>query len=81
MSEYSKKSGNIMLKYGFDEEVKEYWYEIYDLNFKSKLGGDGLIESGGSKTTGMPTIVLAEKLKQFKVNPEHIKRVLWMKKI
>lgn len=79
MSSYTKKSGQIELNYGYDEEIGEYWYEIYD-NARKHING-GLVESGGSKTTGMPPLVLAERLKKFNADPEHIKKVLWMRKI
>lgn len=79
MSEYKKRSGSIELHYGYDEEYGEYWYEVYDLTRKHINGG--LVESAGSTSTGMPQLVLAEKLKQFNCDPEHVKKVLWMKKI
>lgn len=79
MSRYTKRSGQIEIHYGYDEEVGEYWYEVYDK--ARKHIDDGLVETAGSKTTGMPPLVLAEKLKQFDADPEHIKKVLWMRKI
>ena len=79
MSEYKKRSGQIELRYGYDDDVGEYWYEIYDM--ARKQINDGLVESGGSKTTGMPPLVLAERLKKFGAPKEHIQKVLWMRRI
>lgn len=79
MSKYKRKSGSIEFYYGWDEQVQEYWYEVYDTTRKHINGG--LLEQGGSKTTGMPPLVLAEKMKQFGAPTEHIRKVLWMRKI
>jgi hypothetical protein len=79
MSEYVKRKGAIEFRYGYDEDIGEYWYEVYD-HARSHIN-DGLVEEGGSKSTGMPPLVLAEKLKQFNAPLEHIQKVLWMRKI
>jgi hypothetical protein len=52
---------------------------VYDLT--KKHFNKGLIDSAGSVSTGMPPIVLAEKLKKFDAPTEHIQKILWMKKI
>lgn len=79
MSHYIEKSGILEFHYGYDEQYGEYWYEVYDKTRKHI--NKGLVESAGTKRNGMPPLVLAEKLKQFGANEEHIRRVLWMRKI
>jgi|LakMenE01Jun11ns_1017448.scaffolds.fasta_scaffold9354066_1 hypothetical protein len=79
MSRYIMKSGHLEFHYGYNEQIGEYWYCVYDKSRKTI--NNGLIDQGGSKTTGMPTIVLAEKCKQFKAPIEHIQKILWMRKI
>jgi hypothetical protein len=79
MSHYIKKSGSIDFHYGYDDKVGEYWYQVFD---KTRANmNNGLVEQGGTKTNGMPPLVLAEKLKKFGADKEHIRRVLWMRKI
>jgi hypothetical protein len=79
MSKYVQKSGAIEFHYGWDEKHQEYWYQVYD-NTRKHID-DGLLENEGSKSTGMPPLVLAEKMKQFNAPTEHIRKVLWMRKI
>jgi hypothetical protein len=79
MGRYILKSSHIEFHYGYNEQNGEYWYSVYDKTRKHINGG--LIDRGGSKSTGMPPIVLAEKLKKFGGNVEHIQKILWMKKI
>ena len=73
------KSGHLEFHYGFNEQIGEYWYSVYDKTRKNI--NNGLVDQGGSKTTNMPTIVLAEKCKQFNAPIEHIQNILWMRKI
>ena len=79
MSHHIKKSGHLEFHYGYDEQVEEYWYKVFDKT-RRKIN-NGLVEQAGSKMNGMPPLVLAEKLKQFGADEEHIRRVLWMRKI
>lgn len=79
MSRYVLKSGHLEFHYGYNEQIGEYWYSVFDKARKDINGG--LIDQAGSKTTGMPPIVLAEKLKQFNAPLDHIQKVLWMRKI
>ena len=79
MSRYVKRKGLLEIHYGWNTLHKEYFYEVYDLT--KKHSNKGLIDSAGSVSTGMPPIVLAEKLKRFDAPTEHIQKILWMKKI
>lgn len=78
MSNYKKKSGSIVLHYGFDTNSLEYWYEVYDLNRKQI--DEGFIE-GNSSSVGLTPLLMAEKLKQFKAPDHHINNVLLLKPI
>jgi len=79
MSRFVKRKGLLEIHYGWNNSQKEYFYEIYDLTKKHL--NKGLIDSAGSRSTSMPPIVLAEKLKRFEAPTEHIQKILWMKKI
>jgi hypothetical protein len=79
MSKYIKRKGLIELQYGWDDTKKEYYYYVYDLSRKNM--NNGLVDFAGSKSTMMPPIVLAEKLKIFDAPIEHIQKILYMKKI
>jgi len=79
MSRYVKKSSHLEFHYGYDEQIGEYWYQVYDKTRKHI--NDGLVEEAGTKLNNMPPLVLAEKMKQFEFDEEHIKKVLWMRKI
>lgn len=79
MSRYIKRKGLLEIQYGWNTIKREYFYEVYDLT--KKHINKGLIDSAGSVSTGMPPIVLAEKLKRFDAPTEHIQKILWMKKI
>jgi flavin-dependent dehydrogenase len=79
MSKYIKKKGLIELHYGWNDSTKEYYYFVYDLSRKNINGG--LVDYAGSKSTMMPLIVLAEKLKKFDAPIEHIQKILYMRKI
>lgn len=79
MSHYVKKSGNIEFHYGYNENIGEYWFKVID-NTRKHIN-NGVVEQAGTKKNNMPPLVLAEKLKKFGANKEHIRRVLWMRKI
>jgi len=79
MSKYIKRKGLIELHYGWDDSKKEYYYYVYDLSRKNI--NNGLVDFAGSKSTMMPPIVLAEKLKTFDAPTEHIQKILYMRKI
>jgi hypothetical protein len=79
MSKYIKRNGLIELHYGWDDSKNEYYYYVYDLSRK-KIN-NGLVDFAGSKTTLMPPIVLAEKLKKFNAPLDHIQKILYMRKI
>jgi hypothetical protein len=79
MSHYTLQSANLTFHYGYNEQIGEYWYSVYDKTRKHI--NSGIVDQAGSKTTGMPPIVLAEKLKQFNAPTDHIQKVLWMRKI
>jgi len=79
MSKYIKRKGLIELHYGWDDTKKEYYYYVYDLSRKNI--NNGMVDFGGSKSTMMPPIVLAEKLKIFDAPVEHIQKILYMLKI
>lgn len=79
MGAYKQVSGSIEFHYGFDEQVGEYWYQVID-STRSHIN-DGIVEEGGTKLNGMTPLVLAEKMKQFNAPQDHIRKVLWMRKI
>lgn len=79
MASYKERSGNLEFHYGWDDVKKEYWYKVYDLNRRHINGG--LIDAAGSRSSNMPPTLMAEKLKQFNAPQEHVKKVLWLKKI
>ena len=79
MSTHKRTDGCIELSYGYDEKTNQYFYKIVDLNRKHI--NNGIVDHGGSKTTGLTPIIMAEKLKKFGAPKEHIQRVLYMKKI
>lgn len=79
MSKYRIISRCVIFEYGYDDDEKEYYYRVYDTTRKHI--NNGLIEFGGSRTTSLPPIVLAEKLKQINAPQEHIQKILWMRKI
>jgi hypothetical protein len=79
MSRYVLKQGTLHFHYGYDENNQEHFYEVYD---SSRMWmNNGLIDSGGTRRTLLPPIVLAEKMKKFQAPVEHIQKVLWMRKI
>ena len=69
MSHYIKKSGHLEFHYGYNEQVDEYWYKVFDRT--RKQFNNGLVEQAGSKMNGMPPLVLAEKLKKFTAYKHH----------
>ena len=79
MSRHIKKSKHIELHYGFDEQIGEWWFQVYD-NARRQIS-DGLIDEGGTLTTNLTHIELAEKLKRFDAPVEHIQKVLCRMKI
>jgi hypothetical protein len=79
MSKYVLNKGLLQIHYGWDDKTKEYFYYVYDLG-RIHIN-NGLVDYAGSKSTMMPPIVLAEKLKIFDAPIEHIQKVLYMKKI
>ena len=79
MSRYVVKKGNLEFHYGYNESNGEYWYSVYDR--ARKHINKGLVDQAGTISTGLPPIVLAEKMKRFEAPLEHIQKVLWMRKI
>tara|TARA_B110000503_G_C7146316_1_gene413150 strand:- start:795 stop:1034 length:240 start_codon:yes stop_codon:yes gene_type:complete len=79
MSRYVVKSKHIELHYGYDEQIGEWWFQVYD-NARKQIE-DGLVDEGGTKTTNLTPIELAERLKKFEAPVEHIQKILWRKKI
>lgn len=79
MSRYVTKSKHIELHYGYDEQLDEWWFQVYD-NARLQIN-DGLVDEGGTRTTNLTHIELAEKLKRFEAPVEHIQKILVRRKI
>lgn len=79
MSRYVIKKGTLEFHYGYNESNGEYWYSVFDRTRKQI--NNGLIDQASTLSTGLPPIVLAEKMKRFEAPVEHIQKVLWMRKI
>lgn len=79
MSRYFVQDKHIELHYGYDEQLAEWWFQVYD-NARKNIN-DGLVDEGGTRTTNLSPIELAEKLKRFNAPVEHIQKILYRKKI
>lgn len=79
MGQHKIKDGHLEFHYGYDERIREFWYQVID---NSKLHvNDGIVDDGGTISTNMPILVMAEKMKQFKASKSHIQKVLFFRKI